>query len=337
MILRVADSSEVSVARRATGGLARELGLDETRSGRAALVVTEMATNLLKHAGGGQIALARLVDHAGGLELLSLDKGDGIADLPRALEDGVSSVGSAGTGLGAIRRQADRFAVFSRPGLGTAVMARLYAKNPPPAPDEITIGAVVAPYPGETQCGDAWTYANPMKGPTILSVDGSGHGPLAELAARTAIDAFDKNREADCPRLVETIHRALAPTRGAAVAVARVDRSERIVRFVGVGNISGAVIVGNAVRRMVSHNGTAGHIAPRIREFTYPYGGPNGGDVTIILHSDGISAKWDLDSYPGLAASHPSLIAGILFRDHRRGRDDASIAVLRVAARRDGT
>jgi anti-sigma regulatory factor (Ser/Thr protein kinase) len=337
MILRVADSSEVSVARRATGDLARELGLDETRSGRAALVVTEMATNLLKHAGGGQIVLDRLVDHAGGLELLSLDKGDGIADLPRALEDGVSSVGSAGTGLGAIRRQADRFAAFSRPGLGTAVMARLYRKSPPTTPDAVTIGAVVAPYPGEKQCGDGWAYANSTKGPSLLSVDGSGHGRLAELAARTAIDAFHNNREADGPRLVESIHRALAPTRGAAVAVARVDQREHVVRFVGVGNISGAMIAGNAVRRMVSHNGTAGHIAPRIREFTYPYDGSDGGDVTVVLHSDGISAKWDLDSYPGLAASHPSLIAGILFRDHRRSRDDASIAVLRVATPRDGT
>jgi anti-sigma regulatory factor (Ser/Thr protein kinase) len=333
MILRVADSSEVSVARRATGDLARELGLDETTSGRAALVVTEMATNLLKHAGGGQIVLDRLVDHAGGLELLSLDKGDGIADLPRALEDGVSSVGSAGTGLGAIRRQADRFAVFSRPGLGTAVMARLYAGNPPTTPDAIAIGAVVAPYPGETQCGDAWAYANPAKGPTVLSVDGSGHGTHAAAAARIAVEAFHDNDAADCPRLVETIHRALMPTRGAAVAVARVDRAQHIVRFVGVGNISGAMIVDGTMRRMVSHNGTAGHIVKHIREFTYPYGG----DVTIILHSDGISAKWEFDSYPGLATSHPSLIAGILFRDHRRGRDDASIAVLRVAAPRDGT
>jgi hypothetical protein len=99
------------------------------------------------------------------------------------------------------------------------------------------------------------------------------------------------------------------------------------VRFVGVGNITGALLSNGELRRMVSHNGTVGHIAPRIREFTYPFAG----DAVVILHSDGLSAKWNLADYPGLATSHPSLIAGILFRDYRRDRDDASIVVLRAS------
>jgi anti-sigma regulatory factor (Ser/Thr protein kinase) len=331
MIFRVADSSQIATARRAIVSLARELGLNEAKSGNAALVATEMATNLLKHAGGGEIAVDRFADHQGGigLQLLSLDKGIGIADLSRSLEDGFSTAGSPGTGLGAIRRQADQFGIFSRPGLGTAVLARLHERNAPPLPGEIVTGAIVEPYPGETQCGDAWALANSPRGPTLLCVDGSGHGAHAALAAQTAVDTFHANQMHDCPRLVEAIHRALAPTRGAAVAVARLDADQRLVRFVGVGNISAAVLVEGGVRRMVSHNGTAGHIAPRIREFTYAYSG----DITILLHSDGLSAKWDLATYPGLATSHPSLIAGILFRDHRRGRDDASIVAMRVPAR----
>ena len=52
----------------------------------------------------------------------------------------------------------------------------------------------------------------------------------------------------------------------------------------------------------------------------------------MILHSDGLSAQWEIDSYPGLAASHPALIAGVLFRDHRRGRDDAAVVAMRPAA-----
>jgi anti-sigma regulatory factor (Ser/Thr protein kinase) len=332
MILRVADSSQVSAARRATDDLARKLGFSEARSGGAALVATEMATNLLKHAGGGEIAIERVAGQRGrvGLELISLDKGRGIVDLSRSLEDGFSTAGSPGNGLGAIRRQADEFAIFSRPGLGTAVMARLSENDGPSAPGEIITGAIVEACPGETECGDAWTYADTGRGPTLLSVDGSGHGPHAEAAARAAVEAFHANQRHDCVRLAETIHRALAPTRGAAIAIARVDADERIVRFVGIGNISAALLVEGNVRRMVSHNGTAGHIAPRIREFIYPYSG----DITIVLHSDGVSAKWDMSAYPGLATSHPSLIAGILFRDHRRGRDDASIVAMRVPAGR---
>ena len=124
------------------------------------------------------------------------------------------------------------------------------------------------------------------------------------------------------------MHRALMPTRGAAVAVARIDAGARTVRYVGVGNISGVLVSDGGTRHMVSHNGTAGHVAPRIREFTYEFSG----DPLVILHSDGLTPRWDLGAYPGLATQHPSLIAGVLLRDYRRGRDDASVVAMRAIA-----
>jgi anti-sigma regulatory factor (Ser/Thr protein kinase) len=325
MIARVADPSEVSAARRAATDLARASGFDETATGRIAIVATEMATNLLKHASAGEIIVGNFADRDGaGLELLALDKGPGIADLGVALADGYSTAGSPGTGLGAVRRQCDQFAIWSRPGLGTAAVARFQRHGPS---GSVALGAIVEPYPGETVAGDGWAFGAAASGPTLLMVDGSGHGPLATRAAEAATKAFQGNLDRECKRLMEDIHRGLAPTRGAAVAVARVDMAQRLVRFIGVGNISAALHSQGVVRRMVTHNGTAGHIAPRMQEFTYPWTG----NATIILHSDGLSAKWDLDAYPGLATSHPSLIAGVLFRDYRRGRDDASIVVMRVA------
>jgi len=324
MIASIADPSQVSAARRAAADFARASGFDEMATGRIALVATEMATNLLKHAAAGEIVIDNFADRDGtGLELLSLDKGPGIADLGRALADGFSTAGSPGNGLGAVRRQCDQFAIWSRPGLGTAAVARFQRQGPS---GSVALGAVVQPCPGEAVCGDGWAFGTPAAGPTLLMVDGSGHGPLAATAANAAAKVFEGNLSGDCSRLMEDIHRALAPTRGAAAAIARIDMAQRLVRFVGVGNIAAALVSQGFVRRMVSHNGTAGHIAPRIREFTYPWSG----SATIILHSDGLSAKWDLDAYPGLAASHPSLIAGVLFRDHRRGRDDASIVVMRA-------
>jgi hypothetical protein len=160
-----------------------------------------------------------------------------------------------------------------------------------------------------------------------MLVDGSGHGREANRAARVAIEAFSEGADSDCVRIVERIHQALRPTRGGAIAVARIDAEAKVVRFVGVGNIAGTMVSDGFARRMVSHNGTAGHIAPRIREFTYPYAGA----PLVVLHSDGLTTKWELGAYPGLAAQHPSLIAGVLFRDHRRGRDDASIVAMRSA------
>ena len=123
------------------------------------------------------------------------------------------------------------------------------------------------------------------------------------------------------------MHRALASGRGAAVAVARIDTAARVVRFVGLGNICAMLVNAGKTRHMVSHNGTAGHIAPRIREFTYDFTT----DPLLILHSDGLTSRWDFAAYPGLAAQHPSLVAGVLLRDHRRGRDDASVVAMRAA------
>jgi hypothetical protein len=205
-------------------------------------------------------------------------------------------------------------------------MARFLATSAVP-PAALEIGVVIDTHPGESLCGDGWATANGRRGASLLLVDGSGHGPLAAHAAETAARAFADNIDNECVPLVEAIHRALAPTRGAALAVTRIDRDAQVVRFVGVGNIGAVLASGGEARRMASYNGTAGHVAPRIREFTYPFSGK----PLVILHSDGLSARWELDAYPGLAASRPSLVAGMLFRHHRRGRDDAAVVAMRAA------
>ncbi|MEJ1938277.1 anti-sigma regulatory factor, partial [Nostoc sp. NIES-2111] len=157
--LAVSHSSQVAEARRAVAGLAAGLRFDETDRGRAAIVVTELATNLVKHGGGGELLAAGFDDDTGaGLQLLALDKGQGIARIDEALRDGFSSAGSAGQGLGAARRQSQAFDIASWPGKGTAVLARLRAGrhreealDPPP-----TLAGLCVPKPGESVCGDDW-------------------------------------------------------------------------------------------------------------------------------------------------------------------------------------
>jgi anti-sigma regulatory factor (Ser/Thr protein kinase) len=331
MLIDVSDQSQIAFSRRTAENLARSLGFDELRAGRVSIVATEMASNILKHATHGHLQVTSFADGTGsGIELLAMDKGPGIDDLARAIEDGYSTVGTPGAGLGAIRRQADIFDIYSRPRAGTVVMARVRgdeatAKDTVP---DFELGLVLVLYPGEVECGDSWAFGLKSGTPSLFAVDGSGHGPQAALAARGAVDAFEKSDQMDSVRVMETIHRALAPTRGAAVAVARVDRPAHLVRFSGIGNISAALLTGGTTKRMVSLNGTAGHVSPRVREFTYPYTGA----ATVILHSDGLSAKWDTETYPGLAMCRPSVIAGVLSRDFRRSNDDAIIVVLRVPA-----
>jgi anti-sigma regulatory factor (Ser/Thr protein kinase) len=331
VITDVADASQVAEARRLVSGFARGTGMAEARVAEVAIVVTELATNLLKHGGGGHILAARYNDAGGaGLEVLGLDRGAGMADVGRCMEDGYSTAGSPGNGLGAIARLTDDLKVYSRSGLGSVIMARFVqaAGKDQSAPGRQTmLGAVAAPYPGERVCGDQWAFSETAKGRSLLVADGAGHGLEAERAAKAAVEVFLQHTDADCVDVVERIHRALMPTRGAAIAVARIDTAARTVRYVGVGNIVGALVTGEGVRHMVSHNGTAGHVAPRIREFTYDFTSP----PLVILHSDGLTGRWDLNTYPGLVSQHPSLIAGVLLRDHRRARDDATVVAMRPA------
>ncbi len=338
MITDVADASHVAQARRVVSDVARRAGMAEARIGEVAIVVTELATNLLKHGGGGQILAERSSDGDGiGLEIMALDRGRGMPDVGRCMDDGYSTSGSPGTGLGAIARLADDVRIYSRPGLGSVIMARFFlvgaagawphrsGMGPGHDGHRTLLGAAVAPYPGEQVCGDRWSFSETAKGRTLVVADGAGHGVEAARAANAVAQVFAEHADASCVELVERMHRVLAPTRGAAVAVARIDEVANTVRYVGVGNICGIMIAGDLVKHMVSNNGTAGHVAPRIREFTYDFTA----DPLVILHSDGLTSRWDLAAYPGLVGQHPSLIAGVLLRDYRRQRDDASVVAVR--------
>jgi hypothetical protein len=121
------------------------------------------------------------------------------------------------------------------------------------------------------------------------------------------------------------VHRGLKATRGAAAAIAEVDLSRRMVKYAGVGNIAGWVVSEDSSRAMVSHSGILGHQVRKIQAFDYPL--PPGG--CVVMHSDGVSGKWKLGSYPGLLRRDSALLAGALFRDFARDRDDASVVVYR--------
>ncbi len=130
--LPVEDASHVAEARRQCIRIAERAGFNETDAGRVGIVVTELATNLLKHATRGFLIAGLIESDSGhGVQILSLDKGAGIPDLAAATRDGFSTAGSPGTGLGALRRLSDIFQVSTLPGEGTAMLAVLYAQPHP--------------------------------------------------------------------------------------------------------------------------------------------------------------------------------------------------------------
>jgi anti-sigma regulatory factor (Ser/Thr protein kinase) len=325
--LPVTEASQVGDARRAAAALAEELGLPETEAGRVALVVTEAASNLVKHARDG-LLLLRALEGPPGVEVLALDRGPGMADVGRCLRDGYSTAGSPGTGLGAIARLAGVFDIHSTPA-GTSLLSQFRAAPPAPAGPSagLQIGVVSVPYPGEAVSGDGWAVARAGGRDQVLVVDGLGHGVEAAAAAREAVRAFRQNVGLAPAEVVRALHGALQPTRGAAAAVADLDLPGETLRYAGVGNIGGAVLADGTSRSLVSHNGTLGHALYKAREFSYPF--PKG--ATLVMHSDGLATRWGLDAYPGLALRHPGLIAATLFRDFRRGRDDVTVLAARAA------
>ena len=121
------------------------------------------------------------------------------------------------------------------------------------------------------------------------------------------------------------MHGALRHTRGAAVAIAEILLSQNLVRFAGIGNISARIITPTGSQNLISHNGIVGMEARKIMEFSYPW--PAEG--LLIMNSDGVNGHWNFDKYPGLRLRHPAIIAGVLFRDHRRESDDATVVVFK--------
>jgi anti-sigma regulatory factor (Ser/Thr protein kinase) len=325
----IEDSSQVPAARRLAGELARGLQFDESAAGRVALAATELATNLVKHARQGEILLSATEwrEHPA-VEILSLDRGPGMSNVTRCFEDGYSTAGSPGTGLGAVRRLAGTLDVYSRPE-GTAILARIGASagSARGAGGLVATGFSVA-CRGEERSGDAWDQERHAGCHTVLVVDGLGHGVDAARSAEACVDAFrQRARLAPAARL-EALHGALRATRGAAVAVVEIDVGRRVVRYAGLGNVSASIYGEGPVRHLVSHHGIAGHMARKIGEYTYPWP-PRG---VLVVHSDGVASLRDLDRYPALLERDPGLVAGVLYRDFGRRRDDATVVVAREVA-----
>ena len=326
----VAEGSQVSEVRRAAQLLASRTGMSETGCGQVALVVSELATNLAKHARRGEILLRalggeRAMDEPAGVEILAIDAGPGMADFAVSRRPGYSTTGTLGHGLSTIERQAHFFQIYTT-AAGTVALARLWRDGPTTARDwsPLDVGVVHVSKAGEDICGDDWSWRRREERLAIMVADGLGHGLLAHQAATMATRVFATRSEEAPGSVIAAVHGALRASRGAAVAMLAIDLDRGTARYAGLGNIAGAILHAAGTRQsMVSQNGTAGHTAPRVQEFSYPVAA----NSVVVMQSDGLATHWDLAAYPGLRLKHPSIVAGVLYRDMSRRRDDVTIVV----------
>ncbi|HEX4000261.1 MAG TPA: ATP-binding protein [Pirellulales bacterium] len=331
-VVEVKDASHVGEARRIAARIAAETSLGEADRGRVAIVATEMANNLHRHAVGGKVLLRPMRGPDSnrsdvGVELLAIDRGPGMPNVARCFEDGYSTGGTAGTGLGAIRRLATESDVYSAQPSGTVIMARIFAAGTHPSEDPIRYGAICVAAPGETACGDNWSFIARDATATFMIADGLGHGVLAAEASAEAVRVFEAKPLQRPAAFLQAAHQPLRTTRGAAVAAALINIAERKLYYSGFGNVCGSIFDNRGAdgRGLVSHNGTLGLQIRAVHDIEYDW--PHCG--LLVMHSDGLQTRWNLAAYPGLAQRHPAVIAAILFRDFTRGRDDVTVAVLR--------
>ncbi|HEX4510137.1 MAG TPA: ATP-binding SpoIIE family protein phosphatase [Burkholderiaceae bacterium] len=327
----ITESSQVGEARRAALRLASEAGFGEDACGRIALVATELGSNLSRHAQQGRLLLG-CRGSADGLqfELVSLDRGPGMADVQRCLRDGFSTGSTPGTGLGAVQRMSSTFSVHSLPGRGSVILARLHEKPSTPSTQAsagLAWSGICLAAPGETVSGDGWAVLPLDAGAMIMVADGLGHGPLAAEASDAALAVFAKAPGTSPSTLLERAHAAMRHTRGAAGAIATLDAAAGTMVYAGAGNIVGRVVSGVSDRTLPSQNGTLGLQIRKLHDMAYEW--PE--HALVILHSDGVTTRWSFDDAPGLLQCDPAVIAGWLLREHARGRDDATVVVLRRA------
>jgi anti-sigma regulatory factor (Ser/Thr protein kinase) len=326
--IRVDHVSATHVAARTARAVATAIGLPAPLPDRAAVIASELASNLDKHTSGGSLYVQRLLLGTG-IDISAVDRGPGMADIDRCLTDGHTTTGTLGVGLGAVRRMATDFSVSSVLGEGTLLSARVRVPDDEAGSGQdhhLDLGHLVLPAEGEEHSGDLLAATRTGSGEwTMLLVDGLGHGSAAAEAALTAERAFRSDPTRPLPLLMTSLHHALRRTRGSAVALVRLHA--RAVSFCGIGNINAVVQTGTRTHHLMSAPGVAGLRAAHPSQHDLP---AQPGDI-VVVHSDGLDNAWMLRP-PALPHTAAQLIAARLFRDHRRPADDASVLVARLPA-----
>lgn len=346
--MTLAEETHIGQARRAVRRCAAERGFNERQLAEIDIVVKELGSNAVKFGRGtGFIYYARMEDGPGppGLEIVYTDKGPGIDDTALAVEDGYSTSGSMGAGLGAIKRMADEFYIYSNPQSqtrrlstygrtthGTAIVFRKAldaddALRERAAPGRALWGALTRPPATEVDNGDAYLIKQIEDRYLLAIIDGLGHGGAACDASQAAILAIEAAASGSIEMILRQAHEALRATRGAVIGLAAIDSLTGAIEYAGIGNTDFRVIGGSKALNFISLNGTVGSRMDRIKVFN----GQLPKVATIVMSTDGISERWDGEGYPGLIGLHPQLLCAVVMRDYNRPNDDATILCGRLS------
>lgn len=328
----VAERGDVGWARRQIVELAKRHAFSDSTVSRIEITVQEAARNIIKHAGRGMIVAQTIASEDDTqLDVLAIDNGPGMVDVERCLQDGYSSAGSMGTGLGALKRLCDHFAIFSQPQQGSIFLMRFLGRKPkqPAKPRELpeAVAGLLVPHPNEQVSGDGWSLQRMPDFTLAFLADGLGHGPDAARAVLAAQDCFQHMSQQDprqpLPQMIDQMHHELRRTRGAAVALARINRGQRDVEFSSLGNVQGLIVDRSTSKHLLTSNGIVGVEKSRATAMSYGLN-PN---QAFIMATDGLQSRWQLPASHDFWHQDPMIVAAYLFKQFGRGRDDVGVLV----------
>jgi anti-sigma regulatory factor (Ser/Thr protein kinase) len=326
------DRSYLAILKKEIHRLAMQGGFESKQLAEIDIIVSELGSNLVKHASGGEILAGILQTEEGmTLELLGLDKGPGMTDPEKMMADGTSTTRTLGQGLGSIRRLSDTFELYSRKEWGTILLSRVHKKkaglHKRPKPP-IEINALVVPKPGESLSGDGCCYIAGKNGAVYLLVaDGLGHGVEAHRAVKEAVSAF-RSFESDSPaEILRHLHHNIKRTRGAVATVVIIDPVQKKWKLCGIGNIGTRFIGYQQSKSYFPYNGIVGSNIPNtlndqeLSQLDYQQ---------IVLCSDGIRSRWEHAKHPTIGRYDSSIQAAAIYKEFGRMTDDMSIVIGRA-------
>lgn len=330
-VYKIDDRSLIPFIKREIHNLALQLGFTAHRAAETDIIVAELTSNLIKYGNGGDLLYRAHYDGVQNeIEIYCLDKGVGIENVAKIMNDGYSTSNTLGHGLGAIKRLSNDFQIYSMRGWGTVQYVKICDKVDhviPPLKTGINFSALSVNYPGERVCGDGYLVKTTRKGFQIFVGDGLGHGAHAHDAVQLAIKAFKQSSESDPANILREIHEQVKKSRGLVATIACADYNAESWSISGVGNINTRIYNGLDNKTYTPYNGIIGHNIPRtINNTIVPYQKHQ----IIIMHSDGLRTRWNLNDLTSVIKQGPGLIASALYKDNLRGTDDATILVGKI-------
>jgi phosphoserine phosphatase RsbX len=186
----------------------------------------------------------------------------------------------------------------------------------------LNIATATRPYPGEIANGDQVQVDWHADGCRIAVIDGLGHGPDAQADAELAAATLARYPELPLDEALRACHLALRSRRGAAISMAGVDLKRRLLTFAGIGNVEARLWQPDRTERLTAFRGIVGVAMRSVRLFQIPLAQT----WKLILHTDGISARFDNSAFAG-TGDLEGLAQGILDRWGRE-RDDATVVLV---------